>query len=99
MKRRSIGKQTATCIIWPVCFDKKRTRAQGRRVPLKLAIKSPKIADVIIAAQRLRLRMEVVDDATHPRIPWMKQGMVVVEKKGPKALLLRRMARELQKLR
>lgn len=101
MRRRPIkGKQAAaTHVVWPIYFDKSKSRAQGRRVPRELAIKSPKLSELISVAQSLGLSAEVVEDAAYPTEPWYRQGIIVVEKREQKTNLLKKMAKALKKLR
>lgn len=101
MRRRSVKGERAstTCVVWPVYFDENKSRAQGRRVSKKLAIKSPKLSELVSAAQSLDLSTEIIEDASYPAEPWYRQGMIVVEKRGPKTDLLKKMAKLLKKLR
>ena len=85
--------------LWPVYFDANKTRADGRRVPKKLAVSAPKLEELQIAAKRLDLQPEVVSDAAHPSSPWQRTGLLVVPKKEPKSKTLKRIAEELSSLR
>jgi len=85
--------------LWPVYFDTNKTRADGRRVPKKLAISAPKLEELQIASKRLGLQAEVVSDAAHPSSPWQRTGLVVVPKKESKGKTLKKIAEELSRLR
>jgi len=85
--------------LWSVYFDANKTRADGRRVPKKLAISAPKLEELQIAAKRLNLQPEVVSDAAYPNSPWQRTGLVVVPKKESKGKTLKKIAEELSRLR
>ncbi len=86
-------------IIWPAYFDSAKTRKEGRRVPKNLAVQSPKIMEIQEAAQKLSLGFEVVANKGYPKAPWMKTGMLLVEKKGSKEQVISRIAKQLLKAR
>ncbi|MBN1245668.1 hypothetical protein JXA31_08750 [Candidatus Bathyarchaeota archaeon] len=86
-------------IIWPAYFDQTKTRKNGRRVPKSLAVQHPKIAEVTVAVERLGLKHELASDAGYPKTPWIKTGMILVEKKGSKEQVIRKIANQLLKLR
>ena len=86
-------------IIWPAYFDQTKTRKKGRRVPKSLAVQSPKIGEIKIAVERLGLKHELAPEAGYPKTPWIKTGMIMVEKKGSKEQVIRKIADHLLKLR
>ncbi|MFB3889003.1 MAG: signal recognition particle subunit SRP19/SEC65 family protein [Candidatus Bathyarchaeia archaeon] len=86
-------------IIWPAYFDADKTRKEGRRIPKSLAVQSPKIQEIQEAAAKLRLEHEVVADKGFPKTPWLKTGMLLVEKQGSKEQAINRIARQLLKAR
>ena len=86
-------------IIWPAYFDQTKTRKKGRRVPKNMAVQSPKILELQEAAQKQGLRNEVVATAGYPKTPWVKTGMLLVEKKGSKEQVISRIAKQLLKSR
>jgi len=86
-------------IIWPVYFDKTKTRNQGRRVAKILAVQSPKILELQEAAQNLGLKFELLVNKDYPKTPWTKAGMLLVEKKGSKEQVIDRIAKQLMKAR
>jgi signal recognition particle subunit SRP19 len=86
-------------IIWPAYFDQTKTRKNGRRVPKSLAVQSPKIAEIKIAAEKLGLMHEFAPEAGYPKAPWVKTGMIMVEKKGSKEQIIRKIAKQLLKIR
>ena len=86
-------------IIWPAYFDSAKTRKEGRRVPKSLAVQSPKIMEIKEAAEKLGLKHEVAVEAGYPKTPWVKTGMVLVEKKGSKEQTIKKIAKQLLKVR
>lgn len=86
-------------IVWPVYFDQTKTRKNGRRVPKNLTVRHPKIAEVTTAVAKLGLKHEVALDVGYPKTPWLKTGMILVEKEGSKEQVIRRIADQLLKIR
>ncbi len=86
-------------IIWPAYFDQAKTRKEGRRVPKSLAVQSPRIAEITAAVTKLGLKYEVTADAGYPKTPWAKTGMIMVEKTTSKEQVIKRIAKQLLKLR
>jgi len=86
-------------VLWPVYFDSNKSRMEGRRVPKKLAIPSPKLEEIQKAAKRMGLQPEIAPDAVYPRSPRQKIGLLVIPKKDSKAETLRKIAKELLDIR
>ena len=86
-------------IIWPAYFDQTKTRKNGRRVVKSLAVQHPKIAEVTMAVEKLGLKNELGSEASYPKAPWLKTGMILVEKQGSKEQLIRKIANQLLKMR
>lgn len=86
-------------IIWPAYFDIARTRKEGRRVSKNLAMQSPKSLEIQEAALRLGLKHEIVPEVAYPKTPWLKTGMLLVEKKVEKEQMLKIIAKQLVNMR
>ena len=86
-------------IIWPAYFDQTKTRKNGRRVTKSLAVPHPKIAEVTMAVEKLGLKDELASEADYPKTPWLKTGMILVEKQGSKEQVIRKIANQLLKIR
>lgn len=86
-------------IIWPVYFDANKTRKEGRRVSKTLAVQSPKIMEIQEAAEKLNLKPQAILDKGYPKTPWLKVGMLLVEKKNSKEHVINKLAKQLQKMR
>jgi signal recognition particle subunit SRP19 len=86
-------------IIWPIYFDVNKSRKDGRRIPKSQAVVSPKIAEIIEAADKLGLENEVNLEAHFPRMPWAKSGMLMVEKNEAKEAIIKKLAKQLVKIK
>ena len=86
-------------IIWPVYFDVNKSREEGRRVSKNQAVMSPKILELKEAADKLGLQNEMNVDAHFPKAPWAKSGMLLVEKQEAKEAIIKKLAKQLVKIR
>lgn len=86
-------------IVWPVYLDSSKSRYDGRRVPKNIAVSVPRVAEVKDAAEKAGLKCELVPDVGYPRTPWLKMGMVLVEKKESKNQTIMTIAKQLAKAR
>jgi signal recognition particle subunit SRP19 len=85
-------------VLWPVYFDSTKTRAGGRKVPRRLAKPSTTLGMVEKAIENLGFSYEVVMEASYPRSPWKKTGLILVKKTKPKNQLVMEVAQEISKL-
>ena len=92
-------KKLDKAIIWPIYFDATRTRKDGRRVPKTLAFQLPKIDELKLAVDRLGLKNEVRPEAHFPKRPWIKSGMLLVEKKEAKEKIIQKIAKQLIRIK
>lgn len=67
--------------LYPIYFDKNRSRADGRRVGLEMAVENPLARDIVTACGRLRLETLFEPAKCHPR-DWANPGRVKVRVKG-----------------
>jgi signal recognition particle subunit SRP19 len=86
-------------IIWPAYFDSSRSRIDGRRVANSVSVASPKITEIKEAVEKLGLSCELVPDVGYPKMPWVKAGMLLVEKKRSKGQTMSMIGRQLLKIR
>ena len=86
-------------VLWSVYFDSSKTRNEGRRVPKKLAVSSPKLEELQRAAKKLGLQSEAVFDAVYPSAPSRKTGLLMLPKTESKGNILKKIAKELSSLR
>ncbi|TRO49490.1 signal recognition particle protein Srp19 [Candidatus Bathyarchaeota archaeon] len=83
--------------LWPVYFDAALSRGQGRRVPKEKATRDPTPEAIEKAAQRLGLNPTVEPGLAYSKQPWIKSGLVQVDKKGKKSDIIAKIAQELRK--
>lgn len=67
--------------LYPVYFDKNRSRAQGRRVGKENAVENPLAREIVMACGRLRLETLFEPTKLHPK-DWGNPGRVKVKLKG-----------------
>ena len=75
-------------VIWPEYFDKKRSRAQGRKVSLSQAIAEPDLEDLEKAVSKLGLEYVLEPAKAHPSNWWERKGRIRVERTDSKSKLL-----------
>ncbi|MCD1296160.1 signal recognition particle [Methanocella sp. CWC-04] len=92
-------KQNKKIIIWPIYLDLSRTRNEGRLTPKEFSVKSPKASEIVKAADNLGLHPEIYQNKVHPSIWWEKTGYVAIDNIGPKSDLLRRIGKEIIRMR
>jgi signal recognition particle subunit SRP19 len=71
--------------IYPIYFDATRSRAEGRRVGKKLAVKNPIAREIVAACSRLRIETLFEPLKTHPK-DWANPGRVKVNIKSNPAV-------------
>ena len=86
-------------IMWPAYFDSSKSRVEGRRVAKTIAVASPRIAEIKEAADKLGFSSELVPDSGYPKMPHVKAGMLLVEKKGSKNQTVNMIGKQLLKMR
>src|SRR5512137_1403924 len=79
-------------VIWPVYFDSKKTRSEGRMVSASDAVASPSIDDLIAAALKVGLKPEIEREKKHPGMWHESAGRILVPKAEPKTAILRKIA-------
>ena len=75
-------------IIWPVYIDSKKTKNEGRKIPMADAVSSPKLREITRAANKLGLKPEVEKNKSYSQSWWEVSGRVVVDKTLPKREIL-----------
>ena len=63
--------------LYPVYFDKTRSRADGRKVGAELAVENPLARDIVDAVQMLGLKAGLEPEKLHPK-DWANPGRVRV---------------------
>ena len=85
-------------VVWPSYLDARIPRGRGRKVPLRYAVKTPKVEEVEEAARRLGLEVEVIEK-WYPKCWWLEKKCVIVEKRGSKLYTLKLIADEIRRMR
>jgi len=75
-------------IIWPVYIDSQKSKKEGRRIPKKDAVSSPKLREISSAAKKLQLNPQVENNKSYSRSWWESSGRVSVDKKMAKREVL-----------
>jgi signal recognition particle subunit SRP19 len=75
-------------IIWPVYIDSKKTKHEGRKIPIQDAVSSPKLREISRAAEKLGLNPEVEKNKSYSRSWWELSGRVAVDKNQSKREIL-----------
>ncbi|MFW9778293.1 MAG: signal recognition particle subunit SRP19/SEC65 family protein [Candidatus Heimdallarchaeota archaeon] len=79
--------------IYPEYFDKSLTRKEGRRLSKAEALDNPTLDEIRLAADKLGYKREDPNrNAAYPRRWWDKNGLILVEKKEPKLITLRKLS-------
>lgn len=87
-------------VVWPANIDAKKTRGEGRKVPMSSAVESPRLEEIVEAAMRLGLSPTPVPHSALPREWWSKTGYVIIERRGKgKIQVLRELASEVARAR
>ncbi len=92
-------KEKNKLVIWPLYIDATKSRAEGRLLSMKDAVKSPALKEIEKAAQELNLNPVVEADKAHPKSWWVVSGRVLVDKKAPKSIIAKQIAQRINKNR
>lgn len=83
-------------VIWPIYFDSKRSRREGRAVAAGEAVESPNIDDIITAALKAGFKPEIEREKRHPKTWHESAGRILLPKSSPKSAVLKRIAGSLK---
>lgn len=67
--------------VYPVYFDKNRSRKEGRRVGIELAVENPLAREIVAACGRMRLETLFEPNKLHPK-DWANPGRVKIKLKS-----------------
>jgi len=85
-------------IIWPIYFDKDKSRSNGRKVSKKYAVNKPNIALLSNIIKKLGYDFEVDTKAKYPAFWYEEQGRLIVFTNEKKSIILRKIGKELRKI-
>jgi len=86
-------------VFYPEYFDANLSWAEGRRIPRQLAIKSPKIKELYIAAKQANLEVTLNESMAYSRRWWDRKGAITVKKRDSKTSTLKSLAKSLRAVR
>ena len=95
MSRKYKGKYI---VVWLSNIDSAKTRSKGRKIPLKDAVKSPKLKELVEAAKELGILVEV-EEKKYPKNWWQERSRILVLKTKRKIELLRELASKIKEIR
>ncbi|MDD2666183.1 MAG: signal recognition particle protein Srp19 [Methanocellales archaeon] len=86
-------------IIWPANIDGTKSKGQGRIISKKDSVQSPELDEIKRSAEMLGLNPEMEPDKAYPRSWWEFRGRVLVDDKGSKSSIARKIADNIKKWR
>ena len=69
-----VSKGSDSVVLWPHYFDRRLSRAEGRRVKSELAVKEPDAKWVEAAARKAGLDATLEEKAHHPSLQLMREA-------------------------
>jgi len=85
-------------VVWLSNIDSAKTRSKGRKIPLKEAVKPPKLKELVEAAKELGILVEV-EEKKYPKKWWKERSRILVLKTKRKIELLRELASKIKEIR
>jgi signal recognition particle subunit SRP19 len=82
------------CVLYPCYFNGALKRSEGRRVPIKMGIKAPSLAELERALKRSGIGFRA-ENNPHPAHWERHEGRVVVEWKKGKEMLIKKVAQQM----
>jgi len=73
-------------------LDSSKTESDGRRIPKSEGVQDPRLNEIVDACARLGLDCIIEANASHPREPTARRGLVRVGEHGNKSALLKKIA-------
>lgn len=95
MSREYKGKRI---VVYPQYIDSRKSRNEGRRIPLSYAVPSPRVEEIVRAAEKLGLN-PVIEESKYPREWWTSEERVIVDKKNSKLKTLKLIAEKINEMR
>ncbi len=96
MSREYRGKKI---VVYPEYLDSRKSRSEGRRIPLSQAIPGPSLEEIARAAEELGLNPVIEAEKAYPRNWWGRRGRVIVDKTDSKLQTLRKIAGQIKSKR
>lgn len=90
-----VSKGEEKFVIYPIYFDKKLSRKEGRKVSKKYAVEKPSVEDILKSAKSLSLNPVLEKGVSHPSRFWKEEGRILVDKKETKTKIIKKIAKSL----
>ncbi|AAL82018.1 signal recognition particle protein Srp19 [Pyrococcus furiosus DSM 3638] len=92
-------------VVWPSELDSRLSRKYGRIVPRSIAVESPRVEEIVRAAEELKFKViRVEEDKLNPRLSGIDEelrtfGMIVLESPYGKSKSLKLIAQKIREFR
>ena len=86
-------------MIWPVYFDRRASRKQGRRLPKDQAVPNPRLDELYRAAKKLDYILEKEENKAYSGRWWRGEGRILITSDQSKTEILHEIAGQLLKNR
>ena len=86
-------------VFYPEYFDINLSRAEGRRLSKKIAIKAPRLKELYIAAKRANLEAVLDESKSYSRRWWENRGAITITKIDAKTSVLNTLGKSLREVR
>ncbi len=87
-------------IIYPSNIDSSLSKGMGRKISKKQAVPDPKLKEIFKALNVLgEGDVQLESEACYPRNPLAQEGRVVLDRKSGKSSLMKRVAKEVKRMR
>ncbi|MCX8172569.1 MAG: signal recognition particle protein Srp19 [Archaeoglobaceae archaeon] len=85
-------------VIWVANLDSKKTRAEGRKIPRRLAVPNVRLHELAQACKELGVSFQI-ENKKYPRNWWEEGGRIVVDGKIRKTKLMLEIASKILEIR
>ncbi|MEA2054469.1 MAG: signal recognition particle subunit SRP19/SEC65 family protein [Candidatus Thermoplasmatota archaeon] len=85
-------------VLWPIYFDRRKTKKEGRRIPRDNAVPNASVEEIMNAARKMGLNPQKEEKA-YPGRWWKKEGCVLVDRTKKKTKILKDIALHMSKNR
>ena len=83
-------------VLWPAYFDTDLSWRDGRRVSKNLSLRAVKADEIYKVTEELNLNPIINEKAAFSKMPWRKNGMVIIKKTGKKSDIIKNIARKMR---
>ncbi len=95
-----MARKRKTWVIYPEYFDRRLSRSQGRRVPVKYSVSDPNVEDISVILSSYGIPNRVETSEHHPSTWYERNGRILISKQNiPKQAFLVMMGEKLKNKR